>query len=128
VTVPFINPEPRSDWEAALAELLPQHLSQARSTAWKFYQSAPQALELEELISLAYEGLAKARSAWPSYCESRGYDPGAVQFLWAYCSRRINGAILDHMRTNDHVTRSVRGKLRKIKPQPVAAPTSPMLS
>lgn len=68
-----------------ITELVIGLMPQARSEAWKVYQSAPHALEVDELTSLAYTGLMMAAARWPAYCASRGYDPEAYQFFAAYC-------------------------------------------
>lgn len=102
-------------------------LGQARSEAWKVFSSAPHALDLDELTSLAYTGLTMAAVRWPVYCAERGFDPGCGQvpcadpsscgtrFFAAYCLRRIRGAMLDAMRSQDYVTRSVRSRARQLR-------------
>lgn len=97
--------------EALVEKLLPQ----ARSEAWRRYQAAPQQLELDELVSLASQGLAMAGARWETYCASRGFDPGAVQYFPAYALRRMRGAMLDSMRSADWVTRSVRGRAKQLR-------------
>lgn len=47
-------------------------MPQVRAEAWKVYQRAPHALELEELVSLGLLGMTQAVNAWPRYC----LDPG----------------------------------------------------
>lgn len=72
-------------------------------------------MELEELTSLALMGLAQAREAWGRYCEKHGYDPYRTEYFGAYCSRRMNGSILDAMRALDWVTRPVRERARALR-------------
>lgn len=97
--------------ERLVEELLPQ----ARSEAWKRFQSAPQQLDLDELISLAYAGLMMAAARWPAYCAQNGYDSAAVQYFAAYALRRIRGSILDAMRSSDWVTRSTRARAKALR-------------
>jgi RNA polymerase sigma factor for flagellar operon FliA len=98
---------------AALVESL---IPQAEAIACRKYNTAPHALDREELISIAYEGLLDAGRKWAGYCERNGYDPArAVDgYFAAYASRRMKGAILDHMRALDWVPRSVRNKAKRI--------------
>lgn len=94
-----------------VADLIPQ----ARAEAWKVYQRAPHALELDELESLALLGLSQAAAHWEGYCARRGFDPYAFQFFSAYSLRRMRGAMLDAMRSQDWVTRSDRTRAKAIR-------------
>jgi len=114
-----MNPE----LERLVTEIIPQ----ARSEAWKIFNTAPHALELDELVSLAYQGLAQAAQRWPEYCERRGFSAGCGQrvcedkttcgtrYFAAYALRRIRGSMLDAMRSGDWVTRSVRGNAKQLR-------------
>jgi RNA polymerase sigma factor for flagellar operon FliA len=101
--------------DAVLDKLTDEIRPQARAEAWKAFQRAPHALELDELHSIALTGLAQARARWLAYTEKYGYDPHATQFYMAFCLRRIRGAILDAMRANDWVTRSARTRAKKLR-------------
>jgi RNA polymerase sigma factor for flagellar operon FliA len=83
------------------------------SLARKRFRSAPHALDLGELESLARFGLVDAATRYSPYCEKHGYDPRANFFL-VYAGRRIRGAIEDRLRSSDWATRSLREKSRKI--------------
>lgn len=110
-----------------LDRLVEEIIPQARSEAWKVFQSAPHALELDELISLAYQGLAQAAQRWEDYCARNGFESGCGQaectdkaacgtrYFAAYALRRIRGAMLDAMRSDDWVTRSVRGRAKLLR-------------
>jgi RNA polymerase sigma factor FliA len=98
-----------------IAALVIEMMPQAKSEAWKIYQTAPHALSLDELTSLAYTGLVMAGARWPVYCASRGYDPKAVNYFAAYSLRRIRGAMLDAMRSADWVTRSMRSRAKALR-------------
>lgn len=90
-------------------------LPQARSEAWGVFHTAPHALELDELISLAYKGLWEAARRWPAYCEQKGHDPAAYHYFSAYCLRRIRGSMLDAMRSMDWLTRSMRTRMKALR-------------
>lgn len=96
---------------ALVIEMMPQ----AKSEAWKVFQAAPHALDLDELTSLAYTGLMMAAVRWPSYCRERSFDPGATNYFAAYSLRRIRGAMLDAMRSADWVTRSMRSRAKLLR-------------
>jgi RNA polymerase sigma factor FliA len=97
--------------EKQVQDLLPQ----ARSEAWRIFQTAPQQLDRDELQSLAYTGLVMAANRWETYCEANGYSPDATQFFAAYALRRMRGAMLDAMRSSDWVTRSVRSRAKALR-------------
>jgi RNA polymerase sigma factor FliA len=101
----------KPELERKVEEILPQ----ARSEAWKVFQTAPHALDLDELISLAYQGLAQAAQRWPEYCQRRGFDEAALHYFGAYATRRIRGSMLDAMRSDDWVTRSVRSRAKRLR-------------
>jgi DNA-directed RNA polymerase specialized sigma subunit len=71
--------------DAELDQLVSQIMPQARAEAWRVYQRAPHALELDELHSIALKGLAEARARWKAYCAEKGHDPWATQYFGAYC-------------------------------------------
>jgi RNA polymerase sigma factor for flagellar operon FliA len=107
-----------------IRRLVLEMMPQARSEAWKVYSGAPHALDLDDLTSLAYTGLMMAAARWPLYCAERGFHPGCGQvpcadpascgtrYFAAYSLRRIRGAMLDAMRSQDWVTRSVRSRAK----------------
>jgi RNA polymerase sigma factor for flagellar operon FliA len=90
-------------------------MPQARSEAWSVYHSAPHALELDELVALAYRGLWEAAVRWPVYCQQRGFDPTRYEYFGAYCLRRVRGAMLDAMRSQDWLTRSMRNRAKALR-------------
>ncbi len=109
--------------ERLVIDMMPQ----AKSEAWKVYQAAPHALDLDDLTSLAYTGLMMAAARWPRYCSDRGFDSGCGQvpcadpatcgtrYFAAYSLRRIRGAMLDAMRSADWVTRSMRTRAKALR-------------
>lgn len=100
---------------ARLAELTAEIVPSARSVAYRVWQQAPHALEMDELEALALSGLASAQARWPAYCAAKGYDPEAFQFYRAYTLRRMRGAILDYLRSQDWVPRSTRTRAKALR-------------
>lgn len=88
---------------------------QARAEAWRAFQRAPHALELDELHAIALTGLAQARARWKTYCAQYERDPNRIEYFVAYCLRRMRGAILDAMRSQDWVTRSARTRVKALR-------------
>lgn len=98
-----------------LQERLTDLVPQARSEAWKVFQTAPQTLDRDELTSLALLGLAQAAERWPVYCEKNGYSPDALEYFAAYALRRIRGAMLDYLRSQDWLSRAMRGRAKALR-------------
>jgi RNA polymerase sigma factor for flagellar operon FliA len=103
--------EVRARVDGLVAGLVPQ----ARSEAYKVWQRAPHALEMDELESLALSGLAAAGARWPAYCAEKGHDPGALEYFAAYALRRMRGSMLDWLRSQDWVTRSARTRAKLLR-------------
>jgi RNA polymerase sigma factor FliA len=95
-------------------ELIEGHIALAMSLARKRYRTAPHALELAELESLARFGLCDAAARWQPYCEKNNFDPLEKKYFLVYASRRIRGAIEDRLRSSDWATRSLREKSRRL--------------
>jgi RNA polymerase sigma factor FliA len=105
------DPEVQAEISRLVTEIMPQ----ARGEAWRVWQRAPHALELDELHSLALSGLAHAAARWQEYCASRGHDPHATNYFGAYATQRMRGSMLDAMRSQDWVTRSARTKAKQLR-------------
>jgi RNA polymerase sigma factor FliA len=105
------DPEVRAEVERLTAEIIPQ----ARAEAYRVWQRAPHALELDELTSLALSGLAHAAARWETYCAEKGHDPHAFEYFKAYCLRRMRGSMADWQRSQDWVPRSVRADAKEIR-------------
>ena len=100
---------------ARVSELTAEIVPSARSEAYRVWQRAPHALEMDELEALALSGLAHAAARWPKYCAGKGFDPTAFEFFRAYCLRRMRGSMLDYLRAQDWVTRSARTKAKALR-------------
>ena len=96
-------------------KLIKDHLKLAQAVAHQKHRTAPHALDLDDLRSLAYMGLVEAASRWFSYCETKGYNPNDTQFFVIYARPRIAGSIYDKMRSDDWATRALREKARKLR-------------
>jgi RNA polymerase sigma factor FliA len=105
-----LPPELEAELDRKVIELVPA----CRSIAWKHWHAAP-TLEFEELLSLAFTGMAQARHSWERYCVKHSYDPFLTNYFGAYVSRRANGAILDYMRSLDWLPRQDRERARQLR-------------
>lgn len=101
--------------QVRIDELVTELLPLARAEAWRVWQRAPHALELDELEALALTGLAQAAARFPRYNEEHGYAPDDFRYFKAYCLRRMRGAITDAMRSQDWVTRSARTRAKQLR-------------
>ena len=106
---------PDGSLDPEIERLVIEMMPQAKSEAWKVFSAAPHALDLDDLTSLAYTGLMMAAARWPVYCESNHYDPRATNYFAAYALRRIRGSMLDAMRSQDWVTRSMRSRAKALR-------------
>ncbi len=98
--------------DAGMQEVVEQYLPLAASIANTIYQSAPHALELDEVRATAYLGLVKAAARWPDYCEERGFSPADMQYFATFAGRRIRGEVIDSFRKRDFATRGVRDRMK----------------
>ena len=91
--------------EAARAQLLDQHLGLVQAIAREIAQRVPPEVELDDLVSAGTLGLVRALE---SFDAARGLE------FSTYATPRIRGAILDELRAQDWVPRSVRRRAREI--------------
>ena len=98
--------------DAAMQEVVENYIPLAASIATTIYQSAPHALELDEVKATAYLGLVKAAARWNEYCAERGFSPGDMQYFSAFAGRRIRGEIIDSFRKKDFATRGTRDRMK----------------
>jgi RNA polymerase sigma factor for flagellar operon FliA len=59
--------------------------------------------------------MTQAVASWPRYCWKNGYSPEATEYLIAYILRRVRGAMLDALRSQDWVTRSARTRAKQLR-------------
>ncbi|MFA7264838.1 MAG: hypothetical protein WC054_00760 [Candidatus Nanopelagicales bacterium] len=73
--------------------------------------------ERDEIIAYAISGLIAAALRWEKYCEENGYEAyegEAGSWFDTYASRRINGAVIDALRSQDPATRRERALIKQI--------------
>ncbi len=87
--------------EAERQALVLEHYDMARSIARRVYHRLPKVLELDDLVSAAVTGLIEAIDR---------YDPERPVPLEIYARHRVQGAVMDALRAQDWVPRSVRRK------------------
>ncbi len=94
------------DLEALRNLLMERHQPLVRYIAERLLQTLPKSIELDDLISWGNFGLMDA---------IRGFEPERNIKFKTYCTTRIRGAILDHLRSQDWVPRLVRLKASRIE-------------
>lgn len=92
--------------EAARAMLLQEHLGLVHYIARQLSRGPRAEIELDELLSAGTLGLTAAVDA---------FDPSRGLQFSTFAATRIRGAILDELRRQDHVPRSVRRKTRELR-------------
>jgi RNA polymerase sigma factor for flagellar operon FliA len=107
--------EPDPEVAARIDELVAEIMPQARAEAYKVWQRAPHALEMDELHSLALSGLAHAAARWQTFCAEKDHSPRAYEYFGAYAMARMRGAMLDWLRSQDWVTRSDRTRAKALR-------------
>ena len=98
-------------------KLVTNHVKLARFLARKMWERAPGTLDLDELTSLAYQGLCTAAKRYRSYGQEHGYAPESYEtgeFFSPFAKRFINGHILEYLRSSDHVPRSFRKDIARL--------------
>ncbi len=94
------------DLESLRNLLMERHQPLVRYIAERLLQTLPKSIELDDLISWGNFGLMDA---------IRGFEPERNIKFKTYCTTRIRGAILDHLRSQDWVPRLVRLKASRIE-------------
>lgn len=91
------------------------HMGLAQSLAKQKWRTAPHALDLEDMRAIAYYGLVMVAARWRDYCKENNFDPNALEFMKPFVVRRVNGALLDAIRSDDWATRSLRSRARQLQ-------------
>ncbi|MBN2801406.1 MAG: sigma-70 family RNA polymerase sigma factor, partial [Deltaproteobacteria bacterium] len=86
-------------------EVISEHYPMVRAIACRIYQGLPRSVDVDDLISAGVEGLIEAVDR---------YDPERAVPLKTYARHRIHGAVVDALRAQDWVPRSVRRKASEI--------------
>lgn len=87
-------------------ELALAYLPALKSLAAKLKERLPANVEFSDLVSIGTEELLKL---------ARRYDSGLNDSFWGYARTRVQGAMLDYLRSLDCVSRSTRSLLKKIE-------------
>jgi len=90
---------------AARSQLLDRYIGLVHHTAREIIRRVSRAVELDELVSAGTLGLVQALE---------GFDPGRGLAFSSYAIPRIRGAMLDELRAQDWVPRSVRARSRQL--------------
>jgi RNA polymerase sigma factor for flagellar operon FliA len=85
--------------------LILQHYPMVRKVAYRMARRLPQCVDAEDLVNIGIIGLIDAVDR---------YEPGRAPSFSAYARIRVQGAIVDEMRKNDWVPRSVRDRAQLI--------------
>ena len=91
--------------ETARNQLLSEHLGLVHHVARQLSRTLAAKADLDEMVSAGTMGLMSALT---------GFDPGRGLAFSTFAAPRIRGAILDELRRQDHVPRSVRRKAREM--------------
>lgn len=86
-------------------QLIENHLTMARSMAFKTGRRVPSEVSRDDLEGAAYLGLTEAANR---------YDAGRGKSFAAYASHWIRGAILDELRRRDVMSRRDRDKVKRL--------------
>ena len=95
--------------------LVEGHVNLVLPVALAVWRQSPRYVELPELVSLANLGLCIAASRWAAYCAQRGYDPQRLEYFVPFAQRRMRGAVLDSLRSQDWARRSLRTTAKRLR-------------
>ena len=86
-------------------ELAIRYLPAVRAIAYRFKERLPSFIDVNDLISTGTEELIKL---------ARKYDQNLNDSFWGYAKTRVNGAILDYLRSLDILSRASRKLVKSI--------------
>lgn len=87
-------------------ELALQYLPAVKAMAFRLKERLPSSIDMNDLMSIGAEELIKL---------ARRYDSNINDSFWGYARTRVNGAMLDYLRTLDVVSRSSRKLIKAIE-------------
>ncbi len=96
--------------------LVETHIKLAQLEGLKAWRKAPEAMEKNEVVGIAYQGLVTAALRFDPEWRPEN-DPEYEPFLafGAFARRRITGAILDWQKGRDHVPRNHRRLYKELQ-------------
>ncbi|CBG40532.1 RNA polymerase sigma factor FliA [Helicobacter mustelae] len=86
-------------------ELAIQYLPAVRAMAYRMKERLPSSVDVNDLISIGTEELIKL---------ARKYDSKLNDSFWGYAKTRVNGALLDYLRSLDIISRANRKLIKSI--------------
>ena len=86
-------------------ELALQYLPAVKAMAFRLKERLPSSIEMADLVSIGTEELIKL---------ARRYDSSINDSFWGYAKTRVNGAMLDYLRSLDVLSRSNRILVKSI--------------
>ncbi|RDU73168.1 RNA polymerase sigma factor FliA [Helicobacter aurati] len=86
-------------------ELALQYLPAVKAMAFRLKERLPSSIDMNDLVSIGAEELVKL---------ARRYDANKNDSFWGYARTRVNGAMLDYLRTLDVLSRSSRKLIKAI--------------
>lgn len=87
-------------------ELALQYLPAVKAMAFRLKERLPSSIDMNDLVSIGTEELIKL---------ARRYDASKNDSFWGYAKTRVNGAMLDYLRTLDVVSRASRKLIKAIE-------------
>lgn len=87
-------------------ELALQYLPAVKAMAFRLKERLPSSIDMNDLVSIGTEELIKL---------ARRYDSNKNDSFWGYAKTRVNGAMLDYLRTLDIVSRASRKLIKAIE-------------
>ncbi|STP08690.1 RNA polymerase sigma factor FliA [Helicobacter cinaedi] len=86
-------------------ELALQYLPAVKAMAFRLKERLPSSIEMADLVSIGTEELIKL---------ARRYDSSLNDSFWGYAKTRVNGAMLDYLRSLDVLSRTSRKLVKAI--------------
>ncbi len=86
-------------------ELALQYLPAVKAMAFRLKERLPSSIEMADLVSIGTEELIKL---------ARRYDSSLNDSFWGYAKTRVNGAMLDYLRSLDVLSRANRKLVKAI--------------
>lgn len=87
-------------------QLIMQYYPMVRRISFRMVRRLPRHVDVEDLVNIGMLGLIDAVDR---------FEPGRAQSFSAYARIRVQGAIVDEMRKNDWVPRSVRDRAGRLE-------------